>query len=116
MTLITLITKTSLDMSLNRNELKYSIQEFFNDVIEQGFHHLVNYPQSDNELSVIIKEATEELNYQVLKLDSHNFARNSKELEQHYELISRDSQQKSLELLGQLQKIQQRDIPRLKRI
>lgn len=103
-------------MALHRDDLKYSIQEFFNDVIEQGFHHLVNYPQADNELSSIIKEATEEMNYQLLKIDSHKLSAESDELEKHYLVVCQDAQKKSLELLGQLQKIQHRDIPRLKRM
>ncbi|MEZ4800780.1 MAG: hypothetical protein R2809_13590 [Flavobacteriales bacterium] len=103
-------------MALNRDELKYSIQEFFNDVIEQGFHHLVNYPQNDSELSVLISDATNEMNYQLLKLDSHNFKNDCPELQKHYQSVCKDSERKSLEMLGQLQKIQHRDIPRLKRI
>lgn len=103
-------------MQTNRDGLRYAVQEFLNDVIEQGFHHLVNYPQSDNELSLIIKEATEELNYQLLRIDSHQFATGSKELMDHYMTISKDAQKISLELLSRLQRVQERDIPRLRRV
>lgn len=103
-------------MQTNREGLRYAVQEFLNDVIEQGFHHLVNYPQSDNELSLIIKEATEELNYQLLRIDSHSHPQGSKELLDHYMTISKDSQKVSLELLSRLQKVQERDIPRLRRV
>ncbi len=103
-------------MQTNRDGLRYAVQEFLNDVIEQGFHHLVNYPQSDNELSLIIKEATEELNYQLLRIDSHQFPNGSKELVDHYMAISKDTQKISLELLSRLQRVQERDIPRLRRV
>lgn len=103
-------------MSATREELRYAVQEFLNDVIEQGFHHLVNHPQEDTELNSIIREATDELNKQLRNIDNHSFALESKELEAHYEHISKLTQRRSLELLCQLQKIQQRDIPRLKRV
>ena len=102
-------------MGANRDELRYAVQEIMNDVIEQGFHHLINHPQESDELNRIIQDATQELNYQLLKIDSHSFHPGSRELQQHFEGISRDTQRKSLELLGQLQQIQHRDIPRLKR-
>lgn len=103
-------------MSTTREELRYAVQEFLNDVIEQGFHHLVNHPQEDNELNTIIREATDELNDQLKSIDNHSFHPESKELNDHYEQISRLAQRRSLELLSRLQKIQQRDIPRLKRV
>lgn len=103
-------------MGADREQIRYAVQEILNDVIEQGFHHLVNHPQEGDELNRIIKEATDELNYQLIKIDSHSHKIGSRELEQHFGQISRDTQRKSLELLGQLQQIQQRDIPRLKRI
>jgi len=103
-------------MTTDRDQLKYAVQEILNDVIEQGFHHLVNHPQSSDELNKIIKDATDELNYQLLKIDSHNFKSDSKELKEHFGAISKDAQRKSLELLSRLQRIQQVDIPRLKRM
>jgi arsenate reductase-like glutaredoxin family protein len=103
-------------MQTNRDQMKYAVQEILNDVIEQGFHHLVNHPQNSDELNRIIKDATDELNYQLLKIDSHSFKPGSKELSDHFQCISKDAQRKSLELLSRLQKIQQLDIPRLKRI
>jgi hypothetical protein len=103
-------------MTTNRDQLKYAVQEILNDVIEQGFHHLVHHPQQSDELNRIIKDATDELNYQIMKIDAHNFKQESKELYDHYQRISQDTQRKSLELLGELQRIQHADIPRLKRV
>lgn len=100
----------------NRDELKYAVQEILNDVIEQGFHHLVHHPQRSDALNKIIKEASEELNYQLLKIDTHAFASGSQEVQDHYQRISRDTQRKSLELLAELQRIRLEDIPRLKRV
>jgi hypothetical protein len=103
-------------MNTDRDQLRYAVQEFLNDVIEQGFHHLINHPQQSDELNLIIKEATDELNYQLLRIDAHSFKQGSKELNEHYKAISVETQRRSLELLSNLQKIQQRDIPRLNRV
>lgn len=103
-------------MTTNREQLRYAVQEFLNDVIEQGFHHLVNHPQSDTELNSIIAEATHELNEHLRLIDDHDLKGDKVELENHYKKISRSAQVRSLELLSRLQKIQQRDIPRLKRV
>jgi len=103
-------------MGADREQMRYAVQEILNDVIEQGFHHLVNHSQEGDELNKIIKEATDELNYQLIKIDSHCLKVGSRELERHFNQVAKDTQHKSLELLGQLQQIQQRDIPRLKRI
>ncbi|MFN0031737.1 MAG: hypothetical protein ACKVOR_06225 [Flavobacteriales bacterium] len=103
-------------MTNTPESLKMAVHELLNDVIEQGFHHLVSHPQQSDELNKIIKDATDELNYQLLKVDSHNFAQGSKELLDHYQFISHDTQRKSLDLLARLQKIQWAENPRLKRI
>ncbi|MCC6599385.1 MAG: hypothetical protein IT223_01780 [Crocinitomicaceae bacterium] len=103
-------------MATYREQLKYAVHEILNDVIEQGFHHLINHPQQSDDLNRIIKDATDELNYQLLKIDSHSFQKDSQELADHYAKISKDAQRKSLELLSRLQKIQQIDILRLRRV
>ncbi|MBL0315986.1 MAG: hypothetical protein IPP69_09470 [Flavobacteriales bacterium] len=103
-------------MEMTRDALRNVVQELLNDVIEQGFHHLVNHPQQGDELNKIIKDATDELNYQLLKVDSHNHHVNSPGLARHYDEISRDTQKKSLDLLSRLQKVQITDNPRLKRV
>lgn len=103
-------------MNTDRDQLRYAVQEFLNDVIEQGFHHLINHPQQSDELNLIIKDATDELNYQLLRIDAHSFKQGSQELNSHYKAISVETQRRSLELLSNLQKIQQRDIPRLNRV
>jgi hypothetical protein len=59
-------------MNTDREQIKYAVQEMLNDVIEQGFHHLVNHPQQSDALNKIIKDASEEMNYQLLKVDSHS--------------------------------------------
>jgi len=99
-----------------REELKSAVQEMLNDVIEQGFHHLVYHPQQSNELNQIIHDATNELNYQLLKVDSHDYKPETPELHNHYNSISRDTQRTSLDLLSRLQKVRELDNPRFKRI
>jgi hypothetical protein len=100
----------------SRDSLRVVVQELMNDVIEQGFHHLIHHPQESDELNRIIKDATDELNYQLLKVDSHNHKNGTEDLRKHYEAISHDAQRKSLDLLSRLQKIQIQHNPRLKRI
>jgi isopenicillin N synthase-like dioxygenase len=103
-------------MEINREALRTIVQELMNDVIEQGFHHLVNHPQQSDELNRIIKDATDELHYQLLKIDSHQHPPGSLQQKNHYDEISKDTQKKSLDLLSRLQKVQLLDNPRLKRV
>ncbi|MDZ4821876.1 MAG: hypothetical protein SH856_00265 [Flavobacteriales bacterium] len=93
-------------MTTNRESVRLAVHTMLNDVIEQGFHFLVNQSQHSDEVNRIIKEATDELNYQLLKLDAHNFATDSEQLEQHFQTMNKDVHRKSLELLSRLQKIQ----------
>jgi arsenate reductase-like glutaredoxin family protein len=103
-------------MNMSRDSLRQVVQELMNDVIEQGFHHLMNHPQQSDELNRIIKDATDELNIQLSKVDTHSFQPESLELKKHFEIISKDTQKKSLDLLSRLQRIQVLDNPRLKRV
>lgn len=100
----------------SRESLRQIVQELMNDVIEQGFHHLIHHPQESDALNKIIKDATDEMNYQLLKVDSHNHKHDSEELQKHYQAISHDAQRRSLELLSRLQKIQIQQNPRLRRV
>jgi calcineurin-like phosphoesterase family protein len=77
-----------------------------NDVVEQCFRHLIHYPQHSDELNKIIKDASDEINYQVLKIDAHSHAEGSTELNKYYQEINSDIQKKSLQLLGRLQNVQ----------
>jgi hypothetical protein len=100
----------------SREALRNIVQELMNDVIEQGFHHLIHHPQESDELNRIIKDATDEMNYQLLKIDSHNHKPESEDLQKHYASISHDAQRKSLDLLSRLQRIQIQQNPRLRRV
>ncbi|MCH2200235.1 MAG: hypothetical protein MK081_15795 [Flavobacteriales bacterium] len=94
-------------MSTNRTELKRAVHVIMNDVVEQCFHHMVHHPHLSDPLNHIIKDASEEINYQVIKIDAHSYNPDSPELQRYYHGISKDLQRKSLELLSRLQKIQQ---------
>jgi response regulator of citrate/malate metabolism len=94
-------------MTTSREELRMAVHSILNDVVEQGFHHLVSHPQESDELNRVIQEATEELNYQILKIDAHNFTPGSRELEDHFLSISKTTQRKSLELLSRIQRLKQ---------
>ena len=93
-------------MSTNRNDLHQAVHSIMNDVVEQCFTHLIHYPQDSDELNRIIRDASEETNYQILKIDAHNYKNGSADLDNHYRTISHDTQRKSLHLLSRLQQIQ----------
>jgi response regulator of citrate/malate metabolism len=101
-------------MTTSREELLMAVHSILNDVVEQGFHHLVSHPQESDELNRVIQEATDELNYQILKIDAHNFTSDSNELKEHFLHISKATQRKSLELLSRIQRLKQSE-PRLNR-
>lgn len=101
---------------INRDSARRVVQELLNDVIEQGFHHLLRHPQQGDDLNQIIKEATDELNQQLGKLDVTGPGSDASELAKHYRTVISDTEIKSLHLLSRLQKIQQIDNPRLKRV
>lgn len=77
-----------------------------NDVVEQCFHYMVHHPHCSEQLNQIIRDASDEIQYQLLKIDAHTFQDNSEELEMHYRLITKEVNRKSLMLLSKLQKLQ----------
>lgn len=101
---------------INRDSARRVVQELLNDVIEQGFHHLLRHPQQSDDLNQIIKEATDELNQQLGKMDVALPSSDAAALAKHYRMVISETEHKSLFLLSRLQKIQQIDNPRLKRV
>lgn len=92
-------------MPTNRQDLKRTVHAIMNDVVEQCFQHLIHHPQHAQEINRIIREASDEISYQTIKIDAHNYNTRSAEIESHYGDISRDVHKKSLEMLSRLQKI-----------
>jgi hypothetical protein len=101
---------------MNRENARQIVQELLNDVIEQGFHHLLRHPQQSDDLNLIIKDATDEMNQQLMHLDDRSVVDEPAILAGHYKSIIGETELKSLHLLSRLQKIQQIDNPRLKRV
>lgn len=93
----------------SRSEIHQAVNVLLNDVIEQSFGHLVRHPQQSDELNRIIKEASEDLNYFLLKIDAHQHIHHSDGIKAHYEGITKEVQRKSLHLLARLQQIQRKD-------
>jgi hypothetical protein len=91
---------------MEREEVRHAVNSMFNDVIEQAFHFLVQHPQTSDEVNRIIKEASDEMNYQLLKVDAHNHPPASNHLQNHFHVINKDVHNKSLELLSRLQGLQ----------
>ncbi|MEN9639184.1 MAG: hypothetical protein RLZZ262_1052 [Bacteroidota bacterium] len=101
---------------INRDSARHAVQELLNDVIEQGFHHLLRHPQQGDGLNQIIKEATDDLNHQLIKMDTGVPESDPSAQAKHYREVISETELKSLQLLSRLQKIQQLDNPRLKRV
>lgn len=93
-------------MATNRSQLKQAVHSMLNDVVEQCFHHLIHYPHQTAKINQIIKDATDEINYQLIRIDAHDFSDESVELNQHYQIISKDVHKKSIRLLSDLQHVQ----------
>jgi hypothetical protein len=93
-------------MPTDRQELHAAVHSMLNDVVEQCFQHLMHHPQHSDHINRIIREASEEMNYQCLKIDAHSHRSNSKLLQEHYACISKDVHRRSLEMLSRLQRIQ----------
>lgn len=96
-------------MATDRNELKRAVHNIMNDVVEQCFHHLIHHPQQGDAINALIRDASQEIHYQCLKIDAHNFRDRSREAEAIYRDVANDIQRKSLELLSRLQRIQRED-------
>ncbi|MFM7726797.1 MAG: hypothetical protein ACKO7B_08850 [Flavobacteriales bacterium] len=103
-------------MDNSRESTRNIVQELMNEVIEQGFHELVNRPQESTRLNVLIQSATNRLGEQLHRIDHHGHQPGSAELQKHWESITSEAQQVSLQLLSEIQQIQQHYNPRLKRV
>lgn len=93
-------------MSANRSQLKQAVHSMLNDVVEQCFHHLIHHPHQTSKINAIIRDATDEINYQLVRIDAHEFQEESTELREHYQCISKDVHKKSIRLLSELQNVQ----------
>jgi len=102
-------------MENSRESIRTIVQKLMNDVIEQGFHEIVNRPQESTHLNEVIKSASETLGHQLYRIDNHGLKQGSTELESHWQSISKEAQQVSLELLSEIQRIRHQYNPRLKR-
>ena len=103
-------------MDNSREATRNVVQELMNEVIEQGFHELVNRPQESSRLNELLQSAGNSLGEQLYRIDHHEFKPGSKELQQHWAAITTESQRVSLEFLRQIQHIRQQYNPRLKRV
>jgi hypothetical protein len=103
-------------MENSRESIRSIVQELMNEVIEQGFHELVNRPQESNQLNQIIHSASEALGEQLQRIDNHNYKTGSDELMSYWQSISRDAQRESLQMLSEIQRIRHQYNPRLKRM
>jgi hypothetical protein len=87
-----------------------------NEVIEQGFHELVNRPQESTRLNILIQSASNKLGEQLHRIDHHEFTEGSIELQNHWKSITTAAERDSLDMLKEIQHIQQQYNPRLKRV
>lgn len=103
-------------MENSRESIRSVVQELMNEVIEQGFHELVNKPQESTRLNDVIKAASDAMSMQLKRIDDHVLPANSKALMAHWQQISTDAQRESLHLLSEIQQIRHTYNPRLKRV
>lgn len=103
-------------MENSRESIRSVVQELMNEVIEQGFHELVNKPQESTRLNDVIKAASDAMSMQLKRIDDHVLPANSKALMAHWQQISADAQRESLHLLSEIQQIRHTYNPRLKRV
>lgn len=96
-------------MPAHRDQLKRAVHVIMNDVVEQCFQCMVNHPHLSEQLNQIVRDASDEIQYQVLKIDAHSYPDGSSALEEHYRGITKDLQRKSLMLLSKVQKMQQNE-------
>jgi hypothetical protein len=103
-------------MENSRDYTRSVVHQFMNEVIEQGFHELVNRPQESTRLNILIQSATNRLGEQLHRLDHLDFREGSKELQDYWHSIAFAAERESLEMLSEIQRIQQQYNPRLKRV
>ncbi|MFN5295687.1 MAG: hypothetical protein ACK5BL_09165 [Flavobacteriales bacterium] len=103
-------------MENSRDYTRSVVHQFMNEVIEPGFHELVNRPQESTRLNILIQTATHRLGEQLHRIDHHDFQEGSKELQDYWHSIAFTAERESLEMLSEIQRIQQQYNPRLKRV
>jgi hypothetical protein len=103
-------------MENSRDYTRSVVQQFMNEVIEQGFHELVSRPQESTRLNILIQSATNKLGEQLHRVDHHDFSEGSKELHTHWQTITAEAERESFEMLSEIQRIRQQYNPRLKRV
>lgn len=103
-------------MENSRESTRSFVQDLMNEVIEQGFHELVNRPQESSRLNILIQSASNQLGEQLHRIDHHPYKANSEELQHHWSSITKEAQQVSFEMLSEIQRIRQLYNPRLKRV
>ncbi|MEO0404638.1 MAG: hypothetical protein AAF193_07180 [Bacteroidota bacterium] len=93
-------------MSTRHNDLKKAVHSMLNDVVEQCFQRMIHHPEDASDLNGIIKDATDEINYQVLKLEANQSVNDPVKLDEIHRVVSKDTHKKSMELLRKLQHLQ----------
>jgi ribulose bisphosphate carboxylase small subunit len=103
-------------MENSRESTRSIVQQLMNEVIEQGFHELVSRPQESTRLNILIQSASNKLGEQLHRIDHHEFAEGSRQLQEYWQSITSTAERDSLEMLSEIQRIQQQYNPRLKRV
>jgi hypothetical protein len=103
-------------MENSREHTRNIVQQLMNEVIEQGFHELVNRPQESTRLNILIQSASNKLGEQLHRIDHHEFAEGSTALQNYWKSITTAAERDSLDMLKEIQHIRQQYNPRLKRV
>jgi hypothetical protein len=91
-----------------KEDVLRAIDSILNDVVDQSLKHLMRHPQSDNELNLIIREATEEISRLKGSLENHHAAA-KEEKELHYRAVADELHSNSIRLLQRLNDVKERN-------
>lgn len=89
-------------MPTNKTHLKKAAYTLFNDVIEQSFRQLINFPEEGDRLNKIIQKASDELNFMTAKIDRSDEDYPAMQLKSRYDQISSELNEKSMVLMKEL--------------
>ena len=90
----------------NKDEIRSAMQEMMNDVMNRGYDLLIHKPEQTQELDKLLTRAAENLSAQLGELEQIEHTSSEKEAEARYEGLSKQSQERSLELLAAIQRIE----------
>jgi len=94
------------DPMSNKHEIRSAMHEMMNDVMNRGYDLLLHKPEHLQELDNLLTQASESLTLQLNELEQINSSASEMEVNAQYEMLSKRAQERNLELLAILQRIE----------